>query len=114
MESNTRASLPPGPSVSTIAGTLPFGLIGAEGGRCCSPLLVSTGIICVRETGFFQKERDLRRVGSGVEIEADHGVSFGFSRAGEAMARGQIRSQGFSASVLKWKAPWMSTTSQYR
>ena len=43
MESNTRACSPPGPSVSTIAGTLPFGLIARKLGECCSPLLVSTG-----------------------------------------------------------------------
>jgi hypothetical protein len=47
-----------------------------------------------------------------MEIEADHEVSCGFSRAGEAMARGQIRSQGFSAFVLKWKAPWMARSNE--
>ena len=41
---NTRF-LPPGPSVSTIAGTLPLGLIFLKTGKCCSPLLVSTGTV---------------------------------------------------------------------
>jgi hypothetical protein len=33
------------PSVSTMAGTLLFGLMARKLGRCCSPLLVSTGIV---------------------------------------------------------------------
>jgi hypothetical protein len=44
VESKTRVSLPPGPSVSTIAGTLPLGLIALNDAVCCSPLLVSTGM----------------------------------------------------------------------
>jgi hypothetical protein len=44
LESNTRVS-PPEPSVSTMAGTLPFGFTFLNQGWCCSPLLVSTGTI---------------------------------------------------------------------
>ena len=73
VESKTLASLPPGPSVSTIAGTLPFGLIALNAGVCCSPLLVSTGIGLVGQTRLLEEERDLRRVGRRMKIEADHG-----------------------------------------
>jgi hypothetical protein len=45
VESKTRASFPPGPSVSTMAGTLPLGLTARNAGVCCSPLLVSTGMV---------------------------------------------------------------------
>jgi hypothetical protein len=45
LESNTLASAPPGPSVSTIAGTLPLGLMTRNAAVCCSPLLVSIGTI---------------------------------------------------------------------
>jgi hypothetical protein len=37
-------SLTAGPSVSTIAGALPLGLMARKAGACCSPLLVSTGM----------------------------------------------------------------------
>ena len=65
----------PGPSVSTIAGTLPLGLMARKAGVCCSPLLVSTGIGLVGEAGLFKEERNLRGIGSRMEIESDHGVS---------------------------------------
>ena len=49
----------------------------------------------VGQPRLFQKERDLCGIGRRMEIEVDHEVSRGFSRAGEAMACGQIRSHGF-------------------
>jgi hypothetical protein len=39
-----RVARAPGPSVSTIAGTLPFGLIVRNEGACWYPLLVSSGM----------------------------------------------------------------------
>ena len=72
LKSKTRASLPPGPSVSTIAGTLPFGLISLKASKCCSPLLVSTGSISYGKPASSRKSATLAGLGVGMEIEADH------------------------------------------
>ena len=42
-DSNTLMGAPPGPSSSTIAGTLLFGLMLRKSGRNCSPLPIWTG-----------------------------------------------------------------------
>ncbi len=64
--SNTTAS------PSTSAGVFAFGLIAVKAGACCSPLRVSTGTSFVGQSGLFQKQRDLRRVGRGVVVELEH------------------------------------------
>ena len=65
MESKTRASRPPGPSVSTMAGTLPFGLIGSEGGRVLFALAGVDGDHLVGKSRLLEKEGDLRGFGVG-------------------------------------------------
>ena len=72
MESNTIAGLPPGPSMSTMAGTLPFGLI-AELGRMLLALAGVHRLQFIWEPGFFEEERDLRGIGRWVKVELNHG-----------------------------------------
>ena len=43
-DSNTLTGFPSGPSGSTMAGILLFGLIARKDGAICSPLLMFTGI----------------------------------------------------------------------
>jgi hypothetical protein len=46
-------------------GTLPFGLTARNSHECCSPLLVSTGIIFVGQPGLFQERRNFAGFGVG-------------------------------------------------
>jgi hypothetical protein len=73
LESNTRTSAPPGPSVSTIARTFPFGLM-ARNWRVLFALARVDGHDFVGEAEFLQQERHLRGIGCRVETEADHGT----------------------------------------
>ena len=75
-------------SPSTMAGTLPLGLMARNAGSNCSPLRVSTGVRLVGQAGLFEEQRDLGRIGRAVEIELQHECAFAFEPWRRRLDRG--------------------------
>ena len=80
-DSNTLIGRPPGPSGSTMAGILLFGLIFKNAGSNCSPLRDVDHVHPVGQAHLFERDADLAAVGGVEGVQFDgHRMS---SRSGE-------------------------------
>ena len=64
--------MPSGPSGSTIAGILLFGLIARNSGSNCSPVPMSIGMRAIGQAALLQHDVDLVAIGRGPRIHFDH------------------------------------------
>src|ERR1700750_2263641 len=122
VESKTRTSFAAGASVSTLAGTLPFGVMARKEGACCSPLLVSTVLVdfwtydcynCVNTLPYVTKLYETYK-DKGLVVVGIHTPEFPFERsAGNVQAA--LKRHGITYPVAQDNdsATWNAWRNQY-